>query len=218
MSQPGDQVMFEEYSRTREEIDQLNGQAFATLTGSLAVSLAILGAFFTSTRPREELVALPFLAFLALAVGSLVLAHKIRMAHRLALFLKYFVQPTIPQLKWPDTYFKFRELFKHKHPGLLASFPERFVEVQNSALVAAQFAAIGFTVYFGSRWLAGASGIILFVQLVLLRRINDYDAMEAVFKSMTQERPSAEQGAAPNRSPARPLGSPELTEGPPSVS
>lgn len=180
-----EKVMLEEYSRIREEIYQLNGQAFAVLTGSLGFNFALLGAMYSSSRCREDLYMLPFFAFLVLAASSLLLAHKIRMAHRLGFFLKYFVQPKLEGIQWPGVYFEYRELFNQKHKGLFWPLVERFAVVQIFVLVIIQF--VDFILFFRERLILVVISLIIGVlQIVLLHCFFDIKTMQKVFEEISQ--------------------------------
>jgi tripartite-type tricarboxylate transporter receptor subunit TctC len=91
-----------EYKSVRSEIEQLNGQIFLVFGSSLTANLTILGWFFTQQPPK------PYILVIGVAVlffGSLILLIRNRVAHRLALFQRYFIETKIPEIRWSRIYF-----------------------------------------------------------------------------------------------------------------
>ena len=106
MSEKKDQILVE-YSSIRDEINLLNAQAFTTVTGSLTFNFVILGWMFASNNGSRELLFLPFIAVLILIIGNLLILHKIRDAHSLALYQKYFIERELIHIKWATVCFDY---------------------------------------------------------------------------------------------------------------
>jgi hypothetical protein len=187
--------LLEEYSLIRDEIVQLNGQAFTVVTGSLTINFAILSAMFTTQVSSPKPVFLPFIALVVLFAGSLLLSHKIRMAHRLNFFLQYYIQPRLKGIQWPSTYSQYRKVYEKRHPGWFKSLGERFVEVQKLVLLITQFIDIGVMLWLGNNVFPTGAVIILVVQVIVWRSVDNYDPVEDTFKNM---RNLAEQDAPPD--------------------
>ena len=186
-----------EYSSVRTEIIQLNGQAFAIVTGSLALNFVILGAMFSSQKPLNDLLFLPLIALLVLAAGTIFLAHKIRAAHRLALFQKHFIENRLPEIKWGQVYFRYRETFDRKYKNPFDRLPERFVNVQNFVLFVAQIIDSIILITFRETsvhtvFLILAVAVFL-LQFLFLHKINDYEPMKRVFALIEDGVNSTEQ-------------------------
>ena len=96
---PNIDAILAEYRAVRDEILQLNGQLFAVLGSSLTLNVAILGWLFTRTDPAR-FFGLPTVGILMLFVGNSILLNRNRLAHRLALFQKYFIETRLPDICW----------------------------------------------------------------------------------------------------------------------
>jgi hypothetical protein len=202
-----------EYSSIRDEILQLNSQAFVTITGSLTINFTILGAMFSNVErilsnnnPLQELIFLPFIGFMVLILGNILLSHKIRIAHRLALFVKYFIEEKNKNIRWSRTYFDFKEKYDKKKGKFVASITERFVEVQALILVIAQLINIVIIIYFLMNFyykkilnlslhniILVALIISLIIEFSLLRMLNNYKPYKEIFKELSEEKSITQQ-------------------------
>jgi len=182
---PEEDQLIAEFSRIRDEIIQLNGQAFTALTGSLTINFAILSTVFATEAPKFKPAFLPFIALVVLFAGTILLCHKIRMAHRLGLFLQYFVQPRLEGIQWPSVYFQYREVYQQRNSGWYCSLGERFVEVQKLILLFAQLIDIGVIFWLGNNAFLFCAAIILVIQVIACRSIDNYDAVEDTFKAIS---------------------------------
>ena len=106
---PSQDAVLKEYSATRNEILQLNSQVFAILTSGLGLDIVIIGWIFVSKSPPKDFWYLPIFGIVILFLTNLVLLSKNRLAHRLALFQKYFIEERIPDICWARVYFAYRK-------------------------------------------------------------------------------------------------------------
>jgi hypothetical protein len=141
--------MLAEYSSIRDEIRQLNSQAFTSISGSLTLNLIILGWMLGSSAP-SNMIFLPFMAFIILITANFLIAHKIRAAHRLALYQLNFIENNLPQIRWARVYFDFRKRVEKEKGKFRVSITERFDEVQLLAIVVVQIFDILIIGYYGS--------------------------------------------------------------------
>ena len=180
-----EQNIKEEYIALRAEILQLNSQAFTLVGGSLTLNFTILGFGLSKSKLIELDPFIPFIGILILVAANILIAHKIRMAHRLAFYQKYFIEPKMPGVRWGEIGFKFRTTFDEKHNKFLASVTERFVLIQTAMISVAQL--INLIALFQCQpssmrtFILIISAVLLFVQLVLLHYINDNKPVEEVF-------------------------------------
>jgi len=68
-------------------------------------------------------------------LGSLVLVNRNRLAHRLALFQRYFLESRVPDLLWARVYFAYRRCYPSK--SKVRAFEERLGESGASVLLIA---------------------------------------------------------------------------------
>jgi hypothetical protein len=94
-----------EYRSIRSEIEQLNGQIFLVFTGSLTANVTIMGWFFTQEKRNPYILTI---GIAILLLGSLLLLNRNRLAHRLAIFQKYFIESRITDICWSRVYFEYR--------------------------------------------------------------------------------------------------------------
>lgn len=116
-----------EYSAVRAEIEQLNGQIFSVLSGSLALDVSILGWLFGEHGNPRVPYLLPTVGILFLMAGNYILLNRNRLAHRLALFQKYFVESRQPAICWARVGSQYRIRYS-KDAGRFASFVERLAD------------------------------------------------------------------------------------------
>lgn len=88
---PNDAALAEHRS-VRAEIEQLNGQLFTVLSTALTLDITILGSFFTREDPSKYFV-IRTIGIILLFFGSVLLLTRNRLAHRVAFFQKYFIEP-----------------------------------------------------------------------------------------------------------------------------
>ena len=167
----------EEYIALRAEILQLNSQAFTLAGGSLTL-FTILGFGLSMSKLIELDPFVPFVGIVILIAANILIGHKIRVAHRLAFYQKYFIEPKMPGVRWGEIGFKFRTAFDGKHNKFLVSVTERFVLVQTAIISVPQ--VINFIALSQCHpslmrtFILIISAVLLFVQLVLFCYINDY--------------------------------------------
>lgn len=184
--EPEEQLL-EEYKSIRSEIQQLNGEAFTIVTGSLAANLALLGVAFSSSRSPESLKLVPLLGFFALFIGTVFIAHKIRMAHRLGLFLKIFVQPNLDGIQWPGVYFSYRLLFDAQRSRKYELLLERFANVQTAVLFGFQILNLVVLVLWSEAFALAMFGLALLVwEVSLVNAIGDYKSIEATLTQVAK--------------------------------
>jgi len=186
----------------RAEIEQLNGQIFAVLSTALTVDITILGWFFTRNDPSSYFV-IPTIGIILLFFGSVLLLNRNRLAHRLALFQKYFIEPRAPDICWGRVYFKYRIEYEKQDQGIpkISTISERLAD---SAVYVLLFAAginlvvlIGFgvgpyvphqRVQFTWRLVNLAVAITFFCLPLWLRRVmSDYSAIEATMQKIARQ-------------------------------
>jgi len=117
--------LLSEYASVRSEIQQLNGQVFAVLSSSISINIIILGWFFGKSNP-SEFYALPTLGIFILFWGNIIMLNRNRLAHRLALFQKYFIESRMPDICWGRVYFKYR--LKYPKSSIISGLAERLSE------------------------------------------------------------------------------------------
>jgi uncharacterized membrane protein (UPF0136 family) len=125
--------LFAEYSAIRAEILQLNGQVFATFTGALALNATVLGWMFSKDEPSNFLYLATVGAVLIFA-GQIILLHRNRLAHRLAIFQKLFIESRVPSIVWARTYFEYRVIYDKTKSRFSAKWSERIAESGSSLL------------------------------------------------------------------------------------
>lgn len=185
----------EEYIALRAEILQLNSQAFALVSGSLTINFTILGFGLSKTKLIEIDPLIPFFGALVLVTANILIAHKVRVAHRLALYQKYFIEPNMPGIRWAKVGYMFREYFKKKQ-GILSEMTERFHLIQTTVLFVPQMinAAVIFLCHPPSKYngiVFSITLLLMFIQMVLLKHIGKYKLMEEVFRELAKQ--SSEQ-------------------------
>lgn len=141
-------ALLAEYRTVRDEIEQLNGQAFTVLSSSLALNVAVLGWLFGRER-SSEFFALPTVGILLLLCGTIILLNRNRLAHRLALFQKYFIESRIPDICWGRVYFEYRE--SYPTAGFVTRCAERLAESGVYVLIGAGLVNLCILVILGLR-------------------------------------------------------------------
>jgi len=119
------EAVLAEYGSVRSEIQQVNRQIFAALSSSLALNVAVLGWLVGKDTP-SQFYALPTVGMFLLLGGNAILLNQNRVAHRLALFQKYFIEPRLPDLCWGRVYFAYRE--RYPRSEILSNLGERLAE------------------------------------------------------------------------------------------
>jgi len=206
---PYKEAIISEYANVRAEILQLNGQIFTILTGSLALNLTILGWMFSKDDPSKYLY-LPTIGVITLFVGCLMLLNRNRLAHRLAIFQKEFIENRIPDICWGRVYFQYRDEYSKQEKGLFSSrfssWSERIAESGVYVLSVIQFVnLIIFVLYAILPWITSGSTkadwlkvanllvmvIVLIIEYVVAKRMTDYSA---IFKAMNKVLNSSSMG------------------------
>ena len=150
---PNIDAILAEYRAVRDEILQLNGQLFAVLGSSLTLNVAILGWLFTRTDPAR-FFGLPTVGILMLFVGNSILLNRNRLAHRLALFQKYFIETRLPDICWGRVYFEYR----NQYPAFgFSRWAERLADSGTYVLLSASGVNLVIVLVFGLSPLLGSS-------------------------------------------------------------
>lgn len=180
-----------EYKAIRSEIEQLNGQIFATISSSLTLNLAILG-FFLEKAPTSYV--LPTVGIILLFFGNLILLNRNRGAHRLAYFQKYFIESRIPDICWGRVYFAYRPEYD-KRKTILTDLSERLAESGTWLLVFSALINVIVLIYFGyvSKTLGPGEGINFFVACVMLGLqlfctivMTNYDPIDQTMRALAE--------------------------------
>lgn len=137
-----------EYSSIRTEILQLNDQAFKSLMGSIALDITVLSWMFSREDPSQYF-SMPAIGVFILFAGVLVLLNRNRLAHRLAIFQKIFIEPRIPDICWARVYFQYREEHAKKHSGWFSSWGERIAESGGNTILIIQIVNLLVFLYYG---------------------------------------------------------------------
>lgn len=122
---PDKEAVLKEYSVIRDEILQLNSQIFTIFTSGLGLDIVIIGWIFASKQHFQDLWYLPLFGIVILFITNLILLNKNRLAHRLAIFQKYFIEERIPDICWGRVYFAYR---KEYPTGMFEKIFERIAE------------------------------------------------------------------------------------------
>jgi hypothetical protein len=120
---PDKDATLEEYRSIRSEILQLNGQAFTAVTLFLGANMTILGWMLSKDDPSDYCF-LPVIGVFILFCGCILLCNRDRLAHRLAIFQKYFIENKLPDIYWSRSYFLYRAEF-YKNAGFFEKCSER---------------------------------------------------------------------------------------------
>lgn len=183
------EAVLAEYKAVRSEIEQLNGQGFATIGSSLGLNLTILVWFFGRA---PTTYALPTIGIVLLFFGSLVLVNRIRLAHRLAYFQKYFIETRVPDICWARVYFEYRAEYKKKGI-ILANIEERLAESGARILFFASALNIAILIYFlfentnaGAGFNLVVSLCVLLVQGLLSLRMTIYEPIGQIMRDLAK--------------------------------
>lgn len=193
MSLDKDSIL-EEYRNIRSEILQLNSQAFTAVTLFLGADMTILG-WMLSKNPSEYLF-LPTVGVLILFGGCILLLVRNRLAHRLGIFQKHFIETRIPHIYWARAYFLYREKFA-ENTTFFEKYGERLAESNVYVLNTAQLVnMVVFLIYALSPLLTSDSVAIdwwkvllfvvmvitLFFQLFVTKKLATYENIEKAMK------------------------------------
>jgi len=132
-------AILSEFSATRNEILQLNGQIFVAFSSALALNATILGWLFSKEIPADHLYLATVGAFVLL-LGNMLSLNRNRLAHRLAYFQRFFIEKKLPEIQWARAYFEYRDIFKDnktKHHWFVA-LSERIAECGTALVVSLQ--------------------------------------------------------------------------------
>lgn len=138
-------VILAEYRSVRDEIMQLNGQLFTVIGSSLTLNVAVLGWLFARDEPAE-FFGFPTVRIFILFVGNSILLNRNRVAHRLALFQKYFIETRLPAICWGRVYFEYR---KYYQGGRFGPWAERLADSGTYVLFSASVINLVILLYFG---------------------------------------------------------------------
>jgi hypothetical protein len=173
----------EEYKQIRQEILQLNKEAFAVATGSFTINIAILVVNKAGCEVQNSGSQL-FFGILILAVGLLLIAHKIRCAHRLSYFIVHFIEPHLKGLQWQSVYSLYRKKYKENDSSNIGDIAERFVKAQGIIIVAIQMVDILILICNREApWTFGAI-ILILIQWLCCKHFNDYTHIEKTLRDI----------------------------------
>jgi hypothetical protein len=125
MSTDEREAMLAEYSAMRAEVLQLNSQIVTIFAGTLTLDVSVLGWMFVKDVPQSYWV-FPTVGIFFLALGSVVITNRLRLAHRIGMFQKHFIEPRLPGIQWASVYFEYRELLRQD--GGASTWGERLTE------------------------------------------------------------------------------------------
>jgi hypothetical protein len=190
------EVILAEYAAMRAEILQLNGQIVTIFAGTLTLDVSVLGWFFSKDAPGGA-IALPTIGIFFLALGSTVLTNRLRLAHRLGMFQRYFIEPKLPGITWATVYFQYRDELR-KASGA-STWGERLTE--SAFLLGVGVVNLAVLVVDGARpfWTAArvepdpwkvfniaAAGALLGAGWWLRARFRDYTVSDAAMRQIAE--------------------------------
>lgn len=184
-----------EYKGVRDEILQLNDQLFTVLGSSLALNVAVLGWLFSKSNPGD-FYCLPTIGIVILFVGNSILLNRNRLAHRLSLFQKYFIETRLPDILGARVYSKYRDVYQ---AVWLARWAERLADSGTYVLLSLSGVNLIILIWFGLSPLLGASptkidwgqsinffgaAVLVAAQERFLKIMTDYRAVEAAMRQI----------------------------------
>ena len=192
------EVILAEYGSVRSEIQQLNGQVFTALSSSLALNIAVLGWLIGKSNP-SQFFTLPTVGVFLLLMGNLILLNRNRVAHRLAIFQKYFIESRLPDLCWSRVGFEYRKRYPKT---ILVNLCERLADSATFILLLAGIInllvliVIGLIPVFTSEsvtidWLQIANfafaSVLVALQEVFRRLFTNYKSVDETFQKLANE-------------------------------
>jgi hypothetical protein len=201
MNEPDDAILAE-YDAVRHEISQLNGQVFTVMGSALTLNTTALGWYF---KDNVEKYYVPTIGILFLFFGTIILLNRDRMAHRLALFQRYFIEPRAPQICWGRVYFAYREHYRQKQEPkktFLIEITERLSGSGAFVLAAASAMNVCVLIYWGVRpcWEAGAvdvdwgqvcnlvvAGVLVALQFIFKRIMTNYEPIKRTLHAIAND-------------------------------
>ena len=176
-----------EYSSISNEILQLNSQIFTVLTSGLGLNILIIGWMFTSD--PFNLWYLPLVGIGLLSITNILLLNINRLAHRLAIFQKYFIEDRLPDICWARVGFAYRELYEYK--GLQVLY-ERIAQNRFLLILLTQFVNLLLVVFFKFEPISIPIIVIVLLlgvgQWLLMKSMTNYKSIEEAFKKVEQQR------------------------------
>jgi len=191
------QIILAEYNSIRNEILQLNKQSFVAMSSSLAIYVIIMG-WIVDKGFKQSFYGLWTLGVLILFIGNIMVLNRNRVAHRLALFQKYFIETRIENLLWSRVYF----IYRNKTKGWGANYQERLADLMSILLIclsALNLSALMITgiISILHHRMAQVDGvqlanflialILVLLQFWLYKKMTDYDLIEETFKTISME-------------------------------
>jgi len=188
-----------EYATVRSEIQQLNGQIFAVLTSSISLNIAIFG-WLVATEDFSKFYVLPTVGIFILFWGNIVLLNRNRLAHRLALFQKYFIESRLPHICWARVYFQYRQTYLKR--GLIASVTERLSDSGTYIILATSLFNLVVLIFIGLKPVCTPGPVVLdinqlinfiiavffvFFQWLSLWVMTDYKPIDAALRVISKE-------------------------------
>lgn len=199
MQRRATEAVLAEYGSVRSEILQLNGQIFASVSSTLTLNVIVLGWLLGQETP-VSFYGLPTVGIFLLSGGNALLLNRNRIAHRLALFQKYFIEPRIPDICWGRVYFAYRD--KYPAEGKLTSLAERVADSGTYILIWASLINVLLLIVIGLHpvltglpskidWLQVANLVIALALLGLqdwLRRVlTNFECIDSTMKELARE-------------------------------
>ncbi len=183
MKIPNETAIIAEYKEVRKEILQINAQIFTILTSGIGLILTIDGWIFISKTIRiiEEIKQnwyIPLFSITLLAFINVIILHRNRLAHRLALFQKYFIERRIPDICWARVYFTYRDNYQQ-------SLLERISDNSFFILILIQVFHLGLSYWLkpDSMW-NGIFLVVIIIQCIIKNFFNDFVEIENTFREI----------------------------------
>jgi len=177
MAEKNNDLKIAEYNAIRNEILQLNSQIYNTFYGTILFVVTVFGWYYKNN--LESSIMLYLFLFLILLIGNIVVINRNRLAHRLALVIRYFIEEKNTDLQWSTVYFEYRKLKKERFDFIY----ERLADIILSIFLLITFILLVF-LYFNircicSNLIAFIIGIIsLLFQILSWRYFNKYQSIE----------------------------------------
>jgi hypothetical protein len=187
-----------EYGAMRAEVLQLNSQIITIFVGTLTLDISVLGWFFAND-DLGAFYVLPTIGVFFLVLGSTVLTNRLRLAHRLGMFQKYFIEPRLPGITWATVYFRYREQLRLKKG--VSTWGERLTE--SGFLLGVGLINLGILAFNGLRpyWTAKAVTVdslqtlnfvaactLIGIGWFLRRQFRDYSVTDQTMRQISEER------------------------------
>jgi hypothetical protein len=187
-----DNAILSEYKSIRDEINQLNTQIITAFSFVLSGNLIILGWMFSKENSQDYLYLL-IISFILLIFGNIIIISRNRLAHRLALFQKYFIETRLTDIYWARVYFDYRETYKKSSMcyfiiNIFERLSDVFCWFLNILSLLNLIIIFLYNINCKLQWFVFLVGLSVFiVQLLMNILINRYKKIEDVFKILNKK-------------------------------